>query len=612
MGVFDYDKFNNSLINMDFIGAKNMLKRTKFKDPLVQAQAYSQAQRLDDAYKRYTGLLNHVNGNNTDEIAAIQYVILKELGIHNPINKFSNKLIKNLNSYGGRDANYIKIRFNDTTKDDYEEGETTSTDKWLANMGVTRNNSPYKIQSDNDGEYIYVNKNAADLEQVISALPLKTRNWVSHITHRIGKENNFLNYIGNIVGETTAAAGAGGATGAGLGALFGGVGAAPGAAAGAQIAGMMGALHSSFSPIIDAAEDWSEGDREQYINAELIPVQVDKKGNIIQEFESDDNFAENYLATMKNPEAIVNNIKKRINYDDSNVYTVVSNAYTCIDEEVLEEQRNQGRIQNDEYYRRKQEIRDNAYTLLHQANLDNYEVWSNFDTEDRYLTVADKRTRLSLQNVINRLNDKDIIISAGRRGKDLGTWITFKNTSSDDKTYLGSPDSKSKGFDDTEIRVFVKDLYKSPTTDAYKQRTEVKALNDYFGALEGGYSIDLPFLGQGCKIKSIKQVKDPEGNTNELITYTDIDGKDRAISKEEAFAALQFQYVGDSNIDYLRSILSDTNGNIRQLTKQENDALKAQYLGEVYGILGTGINPEIGALYQNLLYNYSMRNYLNY
>ena len=111
MGVFNYDKFNNSLINMDFIGAKNMLKRTKFKDPLVQAQAYSQAQRLDDAYKRYTGLLNHVNGNNTDEIAAIQYVILKELGIHNPINKFSNKLIKNLNAYGGRDANYIKIRF---------------------------------------------------------------------------------------------------------------------------------------------------------------------------------------------------------------------------------------------------------------------------------------------------------------------------------------------------------------------------------------------------------------------------------------------------------------------------------------------------------------------
>ena len=315
---------------------------------------------------------------------------------------------------------------------------------------------------------------------------------------------------------------------------------------------------------------------------------------------------------MKNPEAIVNNIKKRINYDDSNVYTVVSNAYTCIDEEVLEEQRNQGRIGDDEYYRRKQEIRDNAYTLLHQANLDNYEVWSNFDTEDRYLTVADKRTRLSLQNVINRLKDDDIIISAGRRGKDLGTWITFKNTSSDDKTYLGSPDSKSKGFDDTEIRVFVKDLYKSPTTDTYKQRTEVKALNDYFGALEGGYSIDLPFLGQGCKIKSIKQVKDPEGNTNELITYTDIDGKDRAISKEEAFAALQFQYVGDSNIDYLRSILSDTNGNIRQLTKQENDALKAQYLGEVYGILGTGINSEIGALYQNLLYNYSMRNYLNY
>ena len=67
-----------------------------------------------------------------------------------------------------------------------------------------------------------------------------------------------------------------------------------------------------------------------------------------------------------------------------------------------------------------------------------------------------------------------------------------------------------------------------------------------------------------------------------------------------------------SYIDYLRSILSDTNGSIRQLTKQENDVLKAQYLGEVYGILGTGINPEIGALYQNLLYNYSMRNYLNY
>ena len=87
MGVFDYDKFNNSLINMDFIGAKNMLKRTKFKDPLVQAQAYSQAQRLDDAYKRYTGLLNHVNGNNTDEIAAIRYVMLKELGItyHNSL-----------------------------------------------------------------------------------------------------------------------------------------------------------------------------------------------------------------------------------------------------------------------------------------------------------------------------------------------------------------------------------------------------------------------------------------------------------------------------------------------------------------------------------------------